>query len=188
MINKIIATFLTIVTLCPALLKAGEGFYVGGLAGVNFAQTHGEAKNMKMKTGFTGRAVTGYAFSNGLRLEGEFGYIRNRIKDVKFEGEKHQMHGNFYNYTFMANCLYYLPLQTVVKPFVGIGAGYQIAKGHITKPVHVKAKQSGFSHQFIAGTACDVSHNVEASLEYRLLNGRKNVRDHSLALGLKRFF
>ncbi|MBA2727926.1 MAG: porin family protein [Parachlamydiaceae bacterium] len=147
-----------------------KGFYVGGLAGINFINHHGKA-------GFTGGLFGGFKFENNFRVEGELGY------------RYHSMHGvNLNTYSYMANGLYDLPKIFHVTPYVGLGIGY----AHTTTNIHshgcsVRIHDNDFVMQGIVGFSRKISNDLHLGLEYRIFGTKHDVYDHSVVVSVKRF-
>jgi len=87
MLAKFVTAVAIGVVFVAAPLTAGaadKGFYLGGAGGYNFLPEDSElgAVDADLDGDWAGRGALGYAFSNGLRREGEFGYCENDVDGI----------------------------------------------------------------------------------------------------------
>lgn len=193
---------------------AAEGFYVGGFAGANFldlrsqhvkANDHSVRAKVCGDTGYAVGLTLGFKSCYGVRVEGEVAYRRNELNKLKlnFGSTKDQTHttlishtkahGHLRTWSYMGNAYYDFATTCVVSPYVGAGIGYDEVRGELRvgseKDTH---KRRGLSWQTMAGLNYDLSDTVALNLEYKLhmskAKAKNNDRDHTLAVGVKRYF
>ncbi|TXL72750.1 OmpA family protein [Vineibacter terrae] len=145
------------------------GFYIGAMGGVNFLHmpTLGSTKE---KTGFAVGGVAGYDFV-GPRVELEFLYRQNKAKGV---GK------NMYQYAPMVNVLYDFMPDSMVTPYLGIGAGVNIWE-------YAWVSTADFAMQGIAGLSLRMTDGFFANLDYRFMNTfakGKDFQNHTVLVTL----
>jgi len=90
----------------------------------------------KYKTGYLVSGSLGYSWSYGLRLEAEYAYRRNSLKNFHFFGRTFSLDGYFQSSSYMANLLWGLPLSSwgcyfwQIQPSIGAGVGYDVQQIH----------------------------------------------------------
>ncbi len=94
----------------------------------------------------------GYAFANGLRLEGELAYRNNEIEDSDAEAEATSA---------MLNLLYDFNRGGRFEPYLGVGVGY----GDVD--VDDIASDSGIAYQAMAGIAIGLTERLDLDIGYR---------------------
>src|SRR6185436_19555700 len=101
-----------------------QSFYAGVRGGPNFISDTkqgivGGEDVIEFKTGFAGSMGLGYYLPFGLRVEGELGYLYNRVKS---DGGV-SIDGSIKNYLLMANAYYDLKIPALgpFTPYVGFG-------------------------------------------------------------------
>ncbi len=189
----------TILSLTSALFGAGlqasqgcDGFYVGGFGGANFMQKQKhEDFRFKPKTGYVAGASVGYRFADIARVEAEFAYRNNSVDN----GHGNKIKQRNETYSYMANAYYDLDLGCDFTPYIGGGVGYaqnrQRAGSSIAKGWEITKNTEGFAYQGIAGVSYDISSLCEKAsvgLEYRYFATKQDIKDHSVAVALKRYF
>lgn len=151
-----------------------EAAYVGGLAGVNFAQYHKNDVKVTFEPGLVAGGLIGYRWCGGFRAEAEVDYRWNRIKSVKLkhvETEKKKAKGNLTTWSFMANGLYEIPVGCFcITPIIGAGIGYDATKLKACRGKKLGDK-NGFAWQLIAGGLYPIDECIELGLEYRYHRG-----------------
>lgn len=178
-------------------------FYVGAFGGANWLNMHKlHGVRMKSKVGFTGALAVGYAFGNGIRVEGEVAYRRNHVefkaKDFVFGSENApKAHGHIQSWSYMANFLFdfdqanfYIPH---VVPYVGFGLGYARNHGHAKAHYNSyeeseKSKGHGFAYQGIAGIGYRLTDTSTVGVEYRYFACKDHLRDHSVGVSFRQAF
>lgn len=127
---KPLLTAATIVTLGVTLgiaapaLAAGEGFYIGGGAGLHMPDDSdvsgpGFSNNVDLENDWGAIGALGYAFGNGFRVEGEIGYRTSEVDSVDGAAAS----GDVDATSFMANVLYDIATGTAFTPYLGVGLG-----------------------------------------------------------------
>ncbi|TWT10118.1 OmpA family protein [Reyranella sp. CPCC 100927] len=148
------------------------GFYVGLAGGANFMNFSTLGKT-KEKVGFAAGGVVGYDLV-GPRVELEFLYRQNKNKGV---GK------NMYQYTPMVNVLYDFIPDSMITPYLGVGAGV-----NFWEYSHVSTQD--LAVQGIAGIGLRLADGFFANLDYRFMNTfakGKDFRNHTalVTLGYK---
>jgi opacity protein-like surface antigen len=170
---------LAAVTLIPGLASA-ENFYaaVRGGPGWTMDQETGRSgleDTDKFKLGFTGSGAVGYAFSFGLRAEGEFGFL---YIPVKTDGGV-DVSGSLRDYLIMANVYYDLKIPALgpFRPYVGAGIGgarenrdHQIFVNTLGVKVDVDNWRTAFAYQGRVGIIYDVNKWLDLSAGYRYVH------------------
>ncbi len=173
-----------------------EGLYVGGFGGVDFLQNiHGRDSegnklvNIKSKMGYHVGAAIGYKFADAFRLEAEIGYRNSQVRKINKEDVKSLKIRNS-TYTYMANAYFDFDLDCDFVPYIGGGAGYaqNRASLEVKKDTDLVFKGNGFCYQGIAGLSYRICDKTHAALEYRYFASKKHLKDHTVAINLKRYF
>lgn len=165
--------------------NSNEGFYVGGLGGLNLEFF--DSCHLKTKPGYSIGGFAGYKFCNNIRTEGEFSYRRNELR-------KH-FHGYREIYTFMGNACYDFDLHCDLTPYIGFGMGYAHERGRIRMKTdssfrhsHHKFKGNNVAWQTIVGASYQIAYNTDLGVEYRTLFTQEKSYNHLVALSLKQYF
>ena len=166
-----------------------SGPYVSLGGGVNFAYDQavrpsgfGPAPhNYIFDPGAAAQASVGFGFSNGLRIEAEGDYTDNHVHGTVYApvygsfkaGGYEQQYGGF------GNVLYDLPFALPVRPYVGLGAGYQeVELDHInaysfeagTRGRAAPITRGNFAYQAIAGFSIPLPvPGLSITAEYRFI-------------------
>jgi OmpA-OmpF porin, OOP family len=173
MLAKCVAAVAIGVAFVTAPLTAGaadNGFYVGAAGGYNFLPEDSDlgAANAELDGGWAGLGALGYAFSNGLRLEGEVGYRENDVDSISGTSSGT---GKYNTSTFMTNLLYDIhQFNLPFTPYVGIGLGAGHVKLNSVGPVAsstVNDSDTGFAMQGIVGAAYDLNRYFTLTADYR---------------------
>lgn len=241
--NKLFSLLAAVTAVAlPYAVQANDGVYVGGMAGANFFDLQdfqvkdGSRKvktHLHTNTGYTLGGVAGYKFCNGLRLEGELSYRHNGLdklsghyvltkaqKEAKAKKEKAEsLHANGHINTtsIMGNVYYDLDIDCAIKPYVGVGVGYDYSKLHVNgvklkdkdlkkrsieaglakkdgyllnngKKIKGHKKEQGIAWQAMAGLNYELCDGVDLNLEYKYHKGVKKSYDNALTLGAKKYF
>jgi OmpA-OmpF porin, OOP family len=176
-----------------------QGFYIGGLAGVNFMHIHSlkqpGIKHNKIDPGFDVGVFLGYKFCScenvylNLRVEGEFSYRRNHLKSFKNFNRTIKLHGYTDSFVVMGNAIYDIDLNSRFTPYIGIGAGYVHARVKNTSHrMRMRSESNGFGSKYIAGIDYRMTEDCDLGLRYSYLLARKHIHENSVVLTLKRFF
>lgn len=187
--NKLLSlvTALAAVVL-PQVAQANDGLYVGGMAGVNFLNTHSaHHTHLKSKTGYTVGGVVGYHLCDNVRLEGEVSYYNNANKSVKNHGMKIDMNGRLKAWSFMANTYLDIPVDFFVTPYIGVGVGYDKLS---TKFNGIKGRNDGLALNGILGATKEVDAGLFVDAQYKFHQHfvRKSTKtyNHALTLGVRK--
>ena len=173
---------------CAASAAPITGPYVSLGGGVNFAYDQNvepsgfgpAAHSYVFDPGGAVQAALGFGFGNGLRVEAEGDYADNHVHGVVYPsnygslraGGVEQQYGGF------GNVLYDLPFRLPVRPYVGLGAGYQEieldnvnASGFNTVVGHIAPITRGnFAYQAVAGFAVPLPvAGLSLTAEYRFI-------------------
>jgi OOP family OmpA-OmpF porin len=173
MLGKTVA----VVAVCAALIAgplaaeaADKGFYLGGAGGYNFLPEDSGlgSADADLDGDWAGLGALGYAFANGLRLEGEFGYRENDVDSISgVSGGT----GTYRTSTFMTNLLYDFHRDGwPVTPYVGVGLGAaRVALGGVTPVASSTINDSdvGFAMQGIVGASLDLNRYFALTADYR---------------------
>lgn len=108
-----------------------RGFYVGGSLGMaalndsdwTDSELPGVVIEVESDTGFAGHAFGGYAFENGIRLEGEIGGQFNDLNKATFQGNSIELDGDIEIFSFMVNGYFDFLNSSRFTPFVTAGIG-----------------------------------------------------------------
>jgi outer membrane protein OmpA-like peptidoglycan-associated protein len=174
-----------------AMAQPVNGLYVGAGAGLNYRQTQAlksatagsttttySDANQKTDFGFVGLGSVGYGLGNGLRIELEGSFRRNKAQKITGSsvlGGSLPAGGEVDTYAGMVNAAYdFDPGWGFLFPYVGVGAGYADARMHTlhqgTAPYYtVNGDKGAFAAQGFAGFAIPISAVPGLSLtaEYR---------------------
>jgi OmpA-OmpF porin, OOP family len=151
---------------------ADNGFYVGGAGGYNIPlDSDLGSSTAELDSDWAGLGALGYAFANGLRLEGEFGYRTNDVDKITgFSGTS----GKINTSTFMTNLLYDFHLGGLpITPYIGAGVGAARATVHgttTTPAMTINDSDFGFAWQGIAGASYDLNRYFALTADYRFVN------------------
>lgn len=174
-----LAKTVAVAALCVAVISnpwsaeaADKGFYVGAAGGYNvpFDSDVGSLE-AGLDSDWAGLGALGYAFANGLRLEGEFGY---RTNDVDSLSGHTGVTGDVDTSTFMTNLLYdFDRFGWPVTPYIGagIGAARVSANASATSPTNtINDSDFGFAWQGILGAAYDLNRYLTLTADYRFVH------------------
>lgn len=173
MLAKFVTAVAIGVVFVAAPLTAGaadKGFYLGGAGGYNFLPEDSElgAVDADLDGDWAGLGALGYAFSNGLRLEGEFGYRENDVDGISGTSGGT---GKYNTSSFMTNLLYDIhQFKLPVTPYVGIGLGAARVKLNSVGPVAsstINDDDFGFAMQGIVGASYDLNRYFSLTADYR---------------------
>jgi OOP family OmpA-OmpF porin len=186
------------------------GWYVGAGLGASFAaqddikvpgvRYHGD---YDPSVGIDGNV--GYAWANGLRLEGE--YFHNQLNLDKIKGHSNAS-GHILNNDAFANVLYDIGgnyLGSRVTPYVGVGVGADWADVRDISASGIGRlngdDNAHFAYQGIAGVATNFDPNWAVMLDYRYVGstdpkvgystggqGRVDNASHNIMLGVRYSF
>lgn len=198
--------------LTPTQTQAQEGFYGGGFAGANFIST-GKVHDVRQnyKTGYAVAGFFGYRWTEGLRVEGELSYRRNKLESIKFDcyesltGYYIHKKPHLNQFAIMANVLFDIDVEYwngcywPIMPYVGAGLGYSHQNLHFKKfeesgyegfdYFRFSRKGSGFAWQVIFGLMYQINPCTDISVEYRMLRGDlTKLYNHGVGITAKYHF
>jgi len=167
-------------------------FYAKILSGINFLQnTTLDGNKATYQTGYIVAGSLGYSWCYGLRVEGEYAYRRNAIRNISFFLGGFSEDGHYQASSYMANLLWDLPLSSWgcafwnTQPFIGAGIGYDFHQMHASNSLIIfDQKWSHFSWQLMTGLAYQIFCNTEMTLEYKFHQGGCHFYNHSIGIGL----
>jgi outer membrane protein OmpA-like peptidoglycan-associated protein len=147
-----------------------RGVYVGAAAGVNVFPEDSDLGSAEADLDWSWATAgsVGYAFGNGFRAEGEFGYRPNDVDSVSgVPGAS----GDLSTMSFMANLLYdFRRPGWIVTPYIGVGLGMARVHADGVAPavgVSIDDSSVGFAMQGIAGVSYDLNEHVSFTADYR---------------------
>jgi opacity protein-like surface antigen len=168
-----------IVVLTATAASAVEGRpYVGISAGLfmptdsSATDNYGSSADIEYNTGYSISGTGGYAFSNGLRLEGELTYKQADMDKFKIYGFSSSINSDISALGFMANAYYDFKNTSPFTPYVGGGIGF--ATLYVSQAINnygdllwFDEDDTVFAYQLGAGVAFDVNKNMAIDLGYR---------------------
>lgn len=126
-------------------------------------------------TGFGVSGAVGYRFDNA-RVEFEVGYNNNNVDSITVNNIDASADGDIGNWKFLINGYYDFPTASRFSPYVGGGAGLAVLSANdvsATLPpfgeVSIDDSDSSFIFQFKAGAGYDITDELTAFLNYRLM-------------------
>lgn len=135
--------------------------------------TAGGTATVAYKSGLGFVGAIGYKFSKNLRLEGEYAYRSNKVKDIGGDTSYNVLTMTVGN--FGVNGYYdFAQVNLPVKPFLGLGLGY--ASGKLSGG-GVSSKDSEFSYQGIVGLAYPFDPNGNITVQYRYHSSQDFSKD-----------
>lgn len=161
--------------------RVGENntFYAELFGGANFIQN--TQKNSHYQTGYIISGSLGYRLCYGLRLEGEYAYRRNALKNGSS--------GHFQSSSYMANVLWDfsgLGFQCgPFYPFIGGGVGYDVQQIFANSEESCHDEMKDFAWQAMAGVAYPILCNADLFVEYKFHRGGFcHLYNHSIGMGI----
>lgn len=172
-------------------LPIENNLYVNGFAGANFLQAK-YIKSKNLKTGYVLSAALGYRLNYGFRVEGEYAFRRNSIKQQhRYLSVYRLNHMYAQTSSYMVNALWDVPLSKFclnIHPFIGGGIGYdsQGLQHSYRGSKYISTTTRGqFAWQFMTGLTYPLSSNTSMMVAYKLHKGEKcTIYNHSIGLGL----
>jgi outer membrane protein OmpA-like peptidoglycan-associated protein len=197
----LLAAALIATPVAQASADTVPGWYAGLGAGVNFQNktdndTAGVPSFSFNQPGYDVLGNAGYAWSDGLRLEGEAFHSRAVVKDAD---------GSLNNTDLFANALYDINLGSFLTPYVGAGVGVDFVDADNIGPflsgnstAHINGSSVKLAYQGIAGVAAKLDNEWEVTADYRYvasldpkLNNNVGGKDridnasHNIILGVR---
>jgi opacity protein-like surface antigen len=169
-----------VMTLIVPSVASAENFYAAirggpGITSDSKAGPPGGEDTLEFKTGFTGGAAVGYGFPFGLRVEGELGFLWDRVK--KDGGV--DIDGSIKNYMLMANAYYDIKIPALgpFRPYVGGGIGAarvnddrEVFADRLGVKFDLNEWRTAFAYQARAGVIYDVNKWLDLSAGYRYVH------------------
>lgn len=160
--TRYIAPIAAVVALAASgsAMAQDAGWYVrGDFGGSTSGELDADSGPVDLDSGWVVASGAGYAFSNGVRTEGELLYMSNDLDSVS--------EGDIATLAAFANIAYEFNSQNRIRPFVGAGVGF--AQVNYDDGV-VDDDDIGFAYQARAGVAYDINERMTAELAYRYMN------------------
>lgn len=194
--------------LCGASISASDCancVYVDGFGGYEFMENIQSRDHVKFKAknGYMAGAAIGFNCDDVVRVEAELAYRNHGVRDIKANGaslndvkvDGKPVTNRMKNETFtvMANVYHDFDLDCLVTPYIGGGIGYAHNRFTpvSTRNVDVTAKKNELAYQGIAGVSYrlpELSSKASVGIEYRYFATKHHIKDHSVAVNLKRYF
>ncbi|MDP1835227.1 MAG: porin family protein [Chlamydiales bacterium] len=196
--KKYLLTLLCLLTFtqAPAQASVLEGTYFGAIGGMN--QLKYDQDYFEAYIGYALGGFCGYKFDNGLRLEGEVSFRRNKMTDSfmvidDFNEINVDLEMQTKITSVMANALYEFCPRSICTPYFGLGIGYaHISQNGFLEALGGRAVFRGDTDQFawqaILGLNRRLTPDCDFAVEYRYLNPGAHLENHGVVLSLKRFF
>jgi len=150
--------------------KAGGNFIDRDTNVAKFAPGSSVLGTVHYSDGYIGALQLGYGFNNGFRIELEGADRYNGVHAISgFGGGR----GAMRSYALMINGLYEVPVDFMLKPYLGFGIGAATyAPDHIRGdrmpyPGYFGGDRTDIAYQGIAGVAYNFNDNLAMMLEYR---------------------
>jgi OmpA-OmpF porin, OOP family len=183
------------------------GWYISGVAGLNFMQqepirsvgnvttnvTGNNNLNVKFNVGGLGVLGGGYAFGNGFRTELEFNYLYNGISGVTGPNgntvsfNNNNNGGSEQKYGLMPTLYYdFYGLSPSYVPYLGIGLGYQIVREKLNVGgFSTNTTRGALGTQAIFGVAFPIESapGLSVTTDYRFLAIVGNREYNRVTLG-----
>ncbi len=174
------ALFLTAVLAVAPVSQAyadpTPGWYAGLGAILNDTQdanAHypGNQNVVQYNLGWGAEGSAGYAFKNGVRLEGEVAHIRAGVDKITSGGSGGS--GTLADTDFFANAFYDFKTGTMWTPYIGGGAGMAVSDansmGNLGNGLSMNDEQIVFAYQAIAGVSAQVTQHWAITADYRYI-------------------
>lgn len=173
-----------------------EGAYLGAIGGMN--QLKYDQDYFEAYIGYALGGFCGYKFDNGLRLETEISFRKNKMTDSFMVTDgvievKVDLESQTKITSVMANALYEFSPRSVSTPYFGFGVGY----AHISENGSLEggggrsffqADADQFAWQVIIGLNRRLTPDCDFAVEYRYFVPGERLENHGVLLAAKRFF
>jgi len=149
--------------------------------GANFMhdlEVEGAGVDLEFDTGVRFDIAGGYKITDAFAVELEVGFAYNSLDSLSFHygpefGADISDHGldlDLYQIPMMVNLSYTIPLNSRIKPFIGVGAGGLVAIAS-AEIYGFKDEESAFAfaYQAFAGVNYQISNNVDIGVIYRFM-------------------
>jgi len=181
--------FLTSLLICVPLAAQADdtpGWYVGAGAGGNYtpdtkADNRGGKTDLEYNPGWDVNGSAGYAWENGLRLEGEAWHSRNDMDKVK---GGNGTNGHLSNTDLFGNIFYDFKTDGRLTPYIGAGVGAAVVDanyiGTLRDGSYLNSNNLELAYQAIGGVAAQLDPNWALTADYRYV-ATTDPRFHSTA-------
>lgn len=138
--------------------------------------------DVSLKDGFVVSGGIGYAFANGLRIEGEVSHRENGLK----AGPLVDPGGKIRATSLMANVYYdFGGRESMLNPYLGAGVGAAFSKLKANNsqafiPLSIDKNATSFAYQLMAGLGIGVSDNIDLDVGYRYFKAT-SINGHARA-------
>lgn len=186
-------------------LASDNGFYLGVSTGLfipsdsNVTNKAGNASaTVTFDPGFVVSTVGGYAFKNGLRVEGEFSYRRAELDKGKVAGVgEWKIDCPVWAYSGLANVYYDIKTDTPITPYLGGGIGFSnvnVGKASYNgTTIWLADDDSVFAYQVGAGFGYNINKNAVIDLGYRYFStsdvkfelSDADFKSHNITVGIR---
>ena len=170
--KRFLMTLIVAAVFMATSAQAANGkLYFAGSAGLTIASDQEEqGVEVSYDPGWNITGAVGYDFGR-FRVEGEIGYRTFDVDEVSFPGlPTVSLDGDTSALTFMANAYYDHELRnSPLTPYIGFGLGIADADTEVVIPGFgtLKATDTEFAYQFMAGAGYEVSPTVVVTGGYR---------------------
>ena len=190
--------------LMTGIAQAEEGKpYVGFSAGAaimddsTLTDTFGDSAEASYSTGLSLSGVVGYAFTSGLRLEGEVNYRQADMDKLSAGGASADISCDVSSVAVMANAYYDFRNSSSFTPYLGFGVGFaNIDAGKGTGGGFLLWESDDdtvFAYQLAVGAGIDLSRQLTLDLGYRYFTTqdpefelvKADYSSHNLMVGLR---
>lgn len=167
--NRILMAALAASVAMPSV-AAAQGLYGKADVGVGFSGSlEAEGESLDLETGYQVGGAVGYAYPNGLRIEGELAYTTN---DIDVQGAP--ISADLSAFGAFANAYYDFGTGKI-RPFVGAGLGYVNGELELSGGGDsFSGDGSGVGYQAKAGISFAASDRLVWEVGYRYLSADIN--------------
>lgn len=126
----------------------------------------------KFDTGYTGNIAVGAYVNDHVRVEFEGGYSKSDVKQATFNNAPLAADGNVTTYTGMVNGYYDFAPSSILRPYVGVGAGaakVSYKKVRLDGSDFVDSSDTVAAGQAMAGLKWQATPLTAATMEYRYI-------------------
>lgn len=186
--KKLFLGIIVILLATSTNVLSADRAYVGLATGLSFhndSEISYGASKVVFSPGVVASGVVGYAFGNGVRLEGEVSYRRADFKTIG---------GDVSSLTGLGNFYYDIKNDSTVTPYLGFGLGYSRVDW---KPDSgISGDDKVLAYQVATGLGIEMSKHVVLDIGYRyfatqdIMSNSVNAeyRNHNVTIGVKYMF
>ena len=182
---------LTLMVPLAAKADSNAGWYMGagGLATFQseaHSKVGGATDKILFEPGWGLEGSGGYAWDNGVRMEGELAYRRSAVDKITGTGAT-SASGSIRNLSLMDNAFYDFHNSTRFTPYVGAGIGGSFVDAQNVATVNTRTldqNRLAFAYQGIAGVQADIDKHWSITADYRYFRTlapdfKTNLGDHA---------